>query len=730
MLKRSYFTGSLLKHQQDAVDKLSNSDAILLFHSMGAGKTATSIAASEGGEVDVVVPAALRENYKKEIQKFTKNPSKRNIISYNRFTKEGPSYGADTLVMDEVQRIGRAESQMSQRAVDSAKYYKKRIILSGTPSLNSPRELSPVIRLLSPDTKDIPLDPTNFNKKFMGERKIPVGLFDRLRGIKPGVEFYPKNTEILRDAIKGKVHYYKTGKEDYPKRYDETREVEASDQQAKIYKYVTNSADPIIAMKVKMNLPLSKKESNQINAFMTAARQVSNTGTPYGGTEESSNKMKAIADDVELFTNKNKNHKSLIYSNYIESGLKEIENELDKKGIKYTTFTGSMTDRARKDSVDKYNAGEVNAMLVSGAGSEGLDTKGTRAVHITEPHWNKNRIEQVIARAIRYKSHDHLPEKDRDVKVIKYQTVLPKTMMQKIFKKDPYTSADQYLENLSDEKQDLLDKYLQLLKEEGGNVEGKMKKEAFLKRIYNKSFFDELTKTADDDSKKITMTFDSDGVKALGSGIVLKKINSILNLGAIMDMASEKTKEGVELNLKPAQDLKNMMGSKARMFMNNKRSLMGGGGAFDPSDGSVSILLKKNKLSDGNMAILSHELGHSKNFENKFIKKIVPHIKNLSGKSALAGSLGAAFLDDKEHSRNVAIIGSIAPAVVLAEEITATGRGLDGLSKFHGGFSKGLGRGGAVMALKNLLSYGTAAAVPLMIHKTKFKLDKDYDKDK
>ena len=47
-------------------------------------------------------------------------------------------------------------------------------------------------------------------------------------------------------------------------------------------------------------------------------------------------------------------------------------------------------------------------------------------MHVTEPYWNDIRIQQVIGRAIRFKSHINLPEKDRDVSVYIYMAVYDK----------------------------------------------------------------------------------------------------------------------------------------------------------------------------------------------------------------------------------------------------------------------------------------------------------------
>jgi ERCC4-related helicase len=85
-----------------------------------------------------------------------------------------------------------------------------------------------------------------------------------------------------------------------------------------------------------------------------------------------------------------------------------------------------MNDKEKKEAVKAFNSGKINTLLISGAGAEGIDLKGTRNIHITEPHWNEARVDQVIGRGVRFKSHDHLPEKDRSVTVTKYYSTVPK----------------------------------------------------------------------------------------------------------------------------------------------------------------------------------------------------------------------------------------------------------------------------------------------------------------
>jgi hypothetical protein len=56
-------------------------------------------------------------------------------------------------------------------------------------------------------------------------------------------------------------------------------------------------------------------------------------------------------------------------------------------------------------------------MLISKAGSEGLDLTNTRNVIILESNWNPSMDFQIIGRAVRYKSHSTLPPEDRTVRV-------------------------------------------------------------------------------------------------------------------------------------------------------------------------------------------------------------------------------------------------------------------------------------------------------------------------
>ena len=67
---------------------------------------------------------------------------------------------------------------------------------------------------------------------------------------------------------------------------------------------------------------------------------------------------------------------------------------------------------------------KIKVVLISQSGSEGIDFKAIRQVHILEPWYNMNRIEQVVGRAVRNLSHKWLPLKKRNVQIFLHGTVL------------------------------------------------------------------------------------------------------------------------------------------------------------------------------------------------------------------------------------------------------------------------------------------------------------------
>jgi hypothetical protein len=110
--------------------------------------------------------------------------------------------------------------------------------------------------------------------------------------------------------------------------------------------------------------------------------------------------------------------------------------------------------------VQQYNENKLRALLVSSAGGEGLDLKGTRLIQVLDPHWNDEKLKQVEGRGIRYKSHAELPPEERKVLVQRFLATRPAHgLLEKLHIQKPGGAADEYLTQLSGDKEKLIEQF-------------------------------------------------------------------------------------------------------------------------------------------------------------------------------------------------------------------------------------------------------------------------------
>jgi hypothetical protein len=111
----------------------------------------------------------------------------------------------------------------------------------------------------------------------------------------------------------------------------------------------------------------------------------------------------------------------------------EFENEKSGtfKQAKYIMITGhkefspnNYADVNYTTNPENSNGEFVKVIIISKAAAEGLDFKHIRQVHIMEPWYNMNRIEQIIGRGVRNQSHCKLPFEERNVQIFLHTTLL------------------------------------------------------------------------------------------------------------------------------------------------------------------------------------------------------------------------------------------------------------------------------------------------------------------
>jgi hypothetical protein len=105
--------------------------------------------------------------------------------------------------------------------------------------------------------------------------------------------------------------------------------------------------------------------------------------------------------------------------------------EADEREIIRNIYNGmwdnipnNIAEQLRRRSANN-NLGEIiKVLMITSAGSEGINLRNTRYVHIMEPYWHPVRSEQVIGRARRICSHKDLPIELQTVEVFIYIMIL------------------------------------------------------------------------------------------------------------------------------------------------------------------------------------------------------------------------------------------------------------------------------------------------------------------
>jgi hypothetical protein len=109
----------------------------------------------------------------------------------------------------------------------------------------------------------------------------------------------------------------------------------------------------------------------------------------------------------------------------------------------------------------------IKLMEITSSGAQGISLKNVRQVHILEPYWNQNRIDQVIGRAVRANSHKDLPKQDRTVEVFMYVATLDKKSKESsatIRIKDNGMTSDEHIVSIAKRKSDIMEQLYDIMK--------------------------------------------------------------------------------------------------------------------------------------------------------------------------------------------------------------------------------------------------------------------------
>lgn len=460
----------LKPHQLRAVDRITdpNTKGVILQHNVGSGKTLSSLSALAKMNLPTVVitPAALQTNYKNELKHWLgRIPDNVTFASQQQVARNGlAGLDRDVLILDESQKMRNEAKLLNALRASKAK---KRILLSGTTTINSPRDLSPLVNFVA-GKNVLPEDMAQFKEKYIEEKPVNPTIWQRLLGAKPGIKPTLKNTTQLRHILNKYVDYYSAPQTDYPTVKEEKIDVPMGARQTDIYNSIMKRVPWLTRQRVKWNLPPGKGDLDKLKSFLTGPRQVANSSSTFVKNQRLAESPKIDAAFRYFMGQLKKNpkyHKGVAYSPYLNSGLAQYKKLLERANVPYGEFSGDISKKQRDEMVRDFNENKLRMMFLSPSGEEGLTLKGVKNLQILSPQWNAAREQQIVGRSVRFKSHSHLPPDQRNVLVQRYFAQPRGSWLDRLLGKQTVQGVDNYIYNTSLQKQQLNDQMLALMKQ-------------------------------------------------------------------------------------------------------------------------------------------------------------------------------------------------------------------------------------------------------------------------
>jgi len=293
------------------------------------------------------------------------------------------------LIIDEAHNFKSAVRIRTSAVVKAAAKAYKVLLLSATPITNGADDLAPMLAMVDGET----------------DKKEIKAIAKRL-----------KKFDNLASLFKCKFSFFQTPMDvkNFPSSVEHYLTFPMDDVYYERYVQVQNASIPADTT----DDMLADFDSETTAAFMNGIRRAANKMG-----EVKSAKIQYAIDRTLADVRSGK--KVMIYSGFKSNGVHYIKSALEAEGVPLVFIDGSQPLKKRNDDVQKYNNGDIKVLLITLAGAEGLDLKGTRTVLLIDPWWNVAKIEQIVGRAVRFQSHTMLPKEERHVDVLYLVLVKP-----------------------------------------------------------------------------------------------------------------------------------------------------------------------------------------------------------------------------------------------------------------------------------------------------------------
>ena len=417
---------------QNKQGKYADTKGLLVAHGMGSGKTLTSLWVAKEyltknrvNFVNILAPNVAVGEFIDSFERAGITPQmagKIRVLTHDEFflNRKGREFTQSLVIVDEAHLFtGLKYSSLFKTDV---RYI---MLLSGTPAPNTPSEIVPLINLLCRKKEDrwttkkwdSPATTTKAKQRFLQDK---VSMYN----IGPKYNYLRERGTEFPSA------------DNFPGYRVSTRSVKLSSSQNAEYIQLNKKVKKE-SQREREKHPFYARERKIVNTH--PLRKAPGKGKPGNGVVTP--KVAKVAKDV--FREIKKQHgpkkskedpkrlrrgRLLLYA-YNKETTVDLEGEIrrlcaEKKDMspKIDLYNGSTSAGERLRIKEAFNNGETDVLIISKAGSVGLDLQCTSKVFMFDLWWNIPQMNQIIGRAIRYKSHQK-PCEHEHVDVYIYQSV-------------------------------------------------------------------------------------------------------------------------------------------------------------------------------------------------------------------------------------------------------------------------------------------------------------------
>jgi len=414
--------------------KYANTKGLLVAHGMGSGKTLTSlwvakeyIKKNRVDFVNILAPNVAVGEFIDSFERAGITPpmaGRIRVLTHDEFALNNRKreFSKSLVIVDEAHMFTGIKYDALVKC--DVPYI---MLLSGTPAPNTPDEIVPLINLLCVD-ESLRWTTAKWDKK-------TTTLADKKSFLKDKVSVYNIGSDHNYMKQRGTVF---EGRNQFPGYKVATRTVKLSSAQ--------NEAYAKLLARVKRE---SHKEREK-HPFFARERVIVNTHPkrgPRGGGQVTPKVAKVAKDVVRQIKKTHRKGKKdprrllrgrlllYVYNVDVTVDLQgEIRRLCDEQNVspQIALYNGSTSGGQRLKIKEAFNKGDLDLLIISKAGSVGLDLQCTSKVFMYDMCWNIPQMNQIIGRAIRFKSHGH-PCDHEHVDVYIYRSSFATKQMVKVF---------------------------------------------------------------------------------------------------------------------------------------------------------------------------------------------------------------------------------------------------------------------------------------------------------